>query len=78
MRDSEGKSVLMFEKDKDFPDGLEKTAPATDGEAGAAVKALPTVVDHWMSARDMALFELVLQKVDAILKENQAEIQKLN
>ena len=82
MRGSDGKTNLMFDKDKDFPNGLEETAPAVGGQAGgeggASAAAKSTIVDHWMSAEEMALFEAVLKKVDDILKKNREAIQKLN
>ena len=80
MRGSDGKTNLMFDKDKDFPNGLEETAPAVGGEAGGegGAAAKSTIVDHWMSAEEMALFEAVLKKVDDILKKNREAIQKLN
>jgi len=89
MRDADRKLFLIFDKDKDFPGGMEELAPAAGGqgaeEGGAAAKVKSKVVDHWMGSvfRDMVLFgdivlfEAVLQKVDAILKENQVAIQKL-
>ena len=80
MRGSDGKTNLMFDKDKDFPNGLEETAPAVGGQAGGegGAAAKSTIVDHWMSAEEMALFEAVLKKVDDILKKNREAIQKLN
>ena len=80
MRGSDGKTNLMFDKDKDFPNGLEETAPAVGGQAGGegGAAAKSTIVDHWMSAEEMALFEEVLKKVNDILKKNREAIQKLN
>ena len=59
---------------------LEETAPAVGGQAGGegGAAAKSTIVDHWMSAEEMALFEAVLKKVDDILKKNREAIQKLN
>ena len=80
MRGSDGKTKLMFDKDKDFPNGLEETAPAVGGQAGGegGAAAKSTIVDHWMSAEEMDLFEAVLKKVDDILKKNREAIEKLN
>ena len=80
MRGSDGKTNLMFDKDKDFPNGLEETAPAVGGQAGGegGAAAKSKIVDHWMSAEEMALFEEVLKKVNDILKKNREAIQKLN
>jgi hypothetical protein len=50
-------------------------APA--GGAGAGAKAKVTYVDHWMSDRDVAIFEATLDKVDELLMQNRAAIQKL-
>ncbi|MBN06842.1 MAG: hypothetical protein CMM45_03305 [Rhodospirillaceae bacterium] len=80
MRGSDGKTNLMFDKDKDFPNGLEETAQAVGGQAGGegGAAAKSKIVDHWMSAEEMALFEEVLKKVNDILKKNREAIQKLN
>jgi len=50
-------------------------APA--GGAGAGGKAKVTYVDHWMSDGDVAIFEATLDKVDELLRQNRAAIQKL-
>ncbi|MDD9865570.1 MAG: hypothetical protein OXS32_04405 [Verrucomicrobiales bacterium] len=82
MRGADGKPFLMFAKDKDFPSGMEVVASAVGGQEGEAgggtAKSNSVVLDHWMNVGESALFEAVLQKVDAILKENLADIQKLN
>ncbi|HJN89586.1 MAG TPA: hypothetical protein QGG93_04555 [Verrucomicrobiota bacterium] len=50
---------------------------ATAGGAGAGAKAKATYNDHWMSKGDVAVFEATLNKVEELLKQNQASIQKL-
>ena len=60
-------------------------APAADPAAGAAeataagagAKAKVVYVDHWMSDGDVAVFEATLNKVEELLKQNRAAIQKL-
>ena len=50
-------------------------APA--GGAGAGAKAKVIYVDHWMSDSDVAVFEATLDKLDELLRQNRAAIQKL-
>ena len=50
-------------------------APA--GGAGAGAKAKVAYVDHWMSDRDVAVFEATLDRVDELLRQNRDAIQKL-
>lgn len=58
--------------------GAEGAAPAAGAAGGGAgAKAKVTYVDHWMSDRDVAIFEATLDKVDELLRQNRAAIQKL-
>ena len=63
MRGSDGKTNLMFDGTS-FPNGLEETAQAVGGQAGGEGRAAAkSIVDHWMSAEEMALFEAVLKRL---------------
>ena len=81
LRDQKGAAYLLLDRDKAFPAGMEKvTATAGGGAApaggvGAGAKAI--YVDHWMSDGDVAVFEATLDKVDELLRQNRAAIQKL-
>ena len=44
---------------------------------GAGAKAKVAYVDHWMSDRDVAVFEATLDRVDELLRQNRDAIQKL-
>ena len=89
LRDQKGAAFLLLVKDKAFPGGMEKVAattattaaaPAAGAEAaagGAAAGAKVKYTDHWLSTGDVALLEAALGKVDDVLKQNQAAIQKL-
>lgn len=92
LRDQKGAAFLLLVKDKAFPGGMEKvaatTAAATAAGAagaagaeaaagGAAAGAKVKYTDHWLSTGDVALLEAALGKVDDVLKQNQAAIQKL-
>ena len=50
-------------------------AEAAAGAAAAGAKVKYT--DHWLSAGDVALLEAALGKVDDVLRQNRAAIQKL-
>ena len=56
-------------------------APAGGAGAGAGAKAKAKAkviyVDHWMSDSDVAVFEATLDKLDELLRQNRAAIQKL-
>jgi hypothetical protein len=55
-------------------------AGAAGAEAAAGGEAAGTKVkytDHWLSAGDVALLEAALGKVDDVLRQNRAAIQKL-
>ena len=83
LRDQKGAAYLLLDRDKAFPAGMEKVtatagggaAPA--GGAGAGAKAKVIYVDHWMSDSDVAVFEATLDKLDELLRQNRAAIQKL-
>ena len=86
LRDQKGAAFLLLVKDKAFPGGMEKVAATTaaagaaGAEAaagGAAAGAKVKYTDHWLSTGDVALLEAALGKVDDVLKQNQAAIQKL-
>lgn len=92
LRDQKGAAFLLLDKDKAFPGGIEKVAATTAaagaapaaGAAGAeapaggpAAGAKVEYTDHWLSAGDVALLEAALGKVDDVLKQNRAAIQKL-
>ena len=79
IRDQKGAAFLLLDKDKAFPGGMEKvtaTTAAAGGEAAGA-KAKVKYTDHWLSAGDVALLEAALGKVDDVLRQNRAAIQKL-
>ena len=58
--------------------GEAPAAGAAEGAAaGAGAKAKVVYVDHWMSAADVALFQATLDKVDELIQQNRAAIQKL-
>ena len=83
LRDQKGAAYLLLDRDKAFPAGMEKVtatagggaAPA--GGAGAGAKAKVIYVDHWMSDSDVAVFKATLDKLDELLRQNRAAIQKL-
>lgn len=92
LRDQKGAAFLLLDKDKAFPGGMEKVAATTaaagaapaagaaEAEAaagGAAAGAKVKYTDHWLSAGDVALLEAALGKVDDVLRQNRAAIQKL-
>ena len=88
LRDQKGAAYLLLDRDKAFPAGMEKvtaTAGAAAGAAGggaapaggAGAKAKVIYVDHWMSDSDVAVFEATLDKLDELLRQNRAAIQKL-
>ena len=81
LRDQKGAAYLLLDRDKAFPAGMEKvTATAGGGAApagGAGAKAKVAYVDHWMSDRDVAVFEATLDRVDELLRQNRDAIQKL-
>jgi len=83
LRDQKGAAYLLLDRDKAFPAGMEKvTATAGGGAApaggvGAGAKAKVIYVDHWMSDSDVAVFEATLDKLDELLRQNRAAIQKL-
>jgi len=52
-------------------------AAAEGAAAGAGAKAKVVYVDHWMSVADVALFQATLDKVDELIQQNRAAIQKL-
>ena len=88
LRDQKGAAYLLLDRDKAFPAEME-TVTATAGAAagaagggaapaggvGAGAKAI--YVDHWMSDSDVAVFEATLDKLDELLRQNRAAIQKL-
>ena len=61
--------------------GAAPAAGAAGGGAapagGAGAKAKVAYVDHWMSDRDVAVFEATLDRVDELLRQNRDAIQKL-
>ena len=83
LRDQKGAAYLLLDRDKAFPAEMEKVtatagggaAPAGGGGAGAKAKVI--YVDHWMSDSDVAVFEATLDKLDELLRQNRAAIQKL-
>jgi hypothetical protein len=92
LRDQKGAVFLLLDKDKAFPGGMEKVAATTaaagaapaagaaEAEAAAGAAAAGAKVkytDHWLSAGDVALLEAALGKVDDVLRQNRAAIQKL-
>ena len=91
LRDQKGDSFLLMDKDKSFTAGMEKSRASTGAEGGAteggateggateggATNVKVTYIDHWMSADDLAVFEATLDKVDLLLEQNRAVIQKL-
>ncbi len=90
LRDQKGAAYLLLDRDKAFPAEME-TVTATAGAAagaagggaapaggaGAGAKAKVIYVDHWMSDSDVAVFEATLDKLDELLRQNRAAIQKL-
>ena len=52
-------------------------AEAAAGGEAAGAKAKVKYTDHWLSAGDVALLEAALGKVDDVLRQNRAAIQKL-
>ena len=79
LRDQKGAAFLLLDKDKAFPGGMEKVAATTAAAGGeaAGAKAKVKYTDHWLSAGDVALLEAALGKVDDVLRQNRAAIQKL-
>ncbi len=92
LRDQKRAAFLLLDKDKAFPGGMEKVAATTaaagaapaagaaEAEAAAGAAAAGAKVkytDHWLSAGDVALLESALGKVDDVLRQNRAAIQKL-
>ena len=90
LRDQKGAAYLLLDRDKAFPAEME-TVTATAGAAagaagggaapaggaGAGAKAKVIYVDHWMSDSDVAVFKATLDKLDELLRQNRAAIQKL-
>jgi len=52
-------------------------AGAAPSAAGGGAKAKVVYVDHWMSDGDVTVFEATLNKVEELLNQNRAAIQKL-
>ena len=86
LRDQKGAAYLLLDRDKAFPAGMEKVTATAGAAAGAAgggaapaggAGAKVIYVDHWMSDSDVAVFEATLDKLDDLLRQNRAAIQKL-
>ena len=70
------KKASPKEKPKTFDSGF-GTFSAADMAQIRKTLAKVIYVDHWMSDSDVAVFEATLDKLDELLRQNRAAIQKL-